>query len=195
MVNNLEDIKPYLKWETADVFYHLQVLKRKKENPMLDSNSYTIKTYYIRSMEELDRKWDEIVSMCESNNARAMINLNKRSFEAIAFHTLRKISEQIFNKKYDSVKSSYDSVCGKYSATGIQKYWLVDIDDTTEIDEELINTINSMEPDPYSEKVLGTIPTKTGYHLVTKPFRLDMILKLYPKLEVKKNNPTNIFIP
>lgn len=37
MINNLNQIKELLNFESEDVFYHLQVLKRKKEHPELGS--------------------------------------------------------------------------------------------------------------------------------------------------------------
>jgi len=49
MVNNFKQIKELLEFESEDDFYHLQILKRKKEYPELGSNSATIKTYYLKS--------------------------------------------------------------------------------------------------------------------------------------------------
>jgi hypothetical protein len=51
MVNNFRQITQLLKFDSEDDFYHLQILKRKKENPELGSNSYVIRTYCIRSKE------------------------------------------------------------------------------------------------------------------------------------------------
>jgi hypothetical protein len=39
MVDNFEIIKSLLQFDSEDDFYHLQILKRKKENPELGSNS------------------------------------------------------------------------------------------------------------------------------------------------------------
>lgn len=47
MINNLELILPLLEFLSEDDFYHLQIIKRKKEHPELGSNSYVVKTYYI----------------------------------------------------------------------------------------------------------------------------------------------------
>lgn len=51
MINNLELIKPLLKFESEDDFYYLQILKRKKdqtpeENALgRNNNARTIKNY------------------------------------------------------------------------------------------------------------------------------------------------------
>jgi hypothetical protein len=127
MVDNFEKIIPLLKFDSEDDFYHLQILMRKKENPHLGSNSYVVKTYYIRSIEYLLNKKDEIINLCEFNNARACINLNRRSFEKIAFHTLKKVTDQIMNKDFKSVRKAYESVCGGFSNEP-EKKWVIDID-------------------------------------------------------------------
>ena len=95
MKDNFEQIEKLLIFDSEDDFYHLQILKRKKENPDIGSNSYVVRTYCIRSKESLMEKRTEITEMCNTHNARAYINLSPRSFEKMAFHTLKKISDII----------------------------------------------------------------------------------------------------
>lgn len=80
MINNLEQIKGLLVFNSEDDFYHLQIIKRKKEHPELGSNSYVVKTYYISSIDYLNKKFEEIQVLCQYHNARSCINLNRRSF-------------------------------------------------------------------------------------------------------------------
>jgi len=127
MVDNFQQIHKLLVFESADTFYHLQIIKRKKEHPELTSNSKIIKTYYVQSHEYLTMKEEEIKLLCQHHNARACINLNQRSFEKTAFQTLAKISNQIMNKDYKSVRKSYESVCGKHSSE-VEKKWIIDVD-------------------------------------------------------------------
>jgi hypothetical protein len=186
-------IKPLLVFDSDDDFYHLQVLKRKKENPELGSNSLVLKTYYINSLEYLNMKYPEIKSMCEFSNARAMINLNRRSFEKIAFQTLRKVSEQIFNKDFRSVRKSYETVCGAYGNEKNKK-WIIDIDNFDKsYDREVQDYINNIQP--IGGKLYVNLPTRNGHHLITKPFRLDLFKQKFPELDVHKDNPCNIYIP
>jgi hypothetical protein len=100
MVDNFKQIADFLTFDNEDDFYHLQILKRKKENPEIGSNSYVIRTYCIRSKEHLIEKMVEIINLCTQHNARAYINLNRRSFERAAFHTLKKVTDIIMNKDY-----------------------------------------------------------------------------------------------
>ena len=110
MVNNFNLISKFLTFESGDDFYFLQILKRKKENPEQTGNSRTIKTYYIDSLEKFFKLEKEIQTLCELHNARAYINLNKRSYEKIAFHHLKKVTDCLLNKDFKSIKDAYNSV-------------------------------------------------------------------------------------
>ena len=39
------------------------------------------------------------------------------------------------------------------------------------------------------------IPSKSGIHLITNPFNLAKFSLKWPRIEIHKNNPTNLYIP
>lgn len=195
MINNFELIKPLLVFDSSDDFYHLQVLKRKKENPDLGSNSYVVKTYYIYSIEYLEKKLPEIISLCEFHNARAYINLSPRSFERIAFQMLKKVTDIIMNKDYKSVRNAYESVAGEFG-NGKHKKWIVDVDS---FDEDYIEKIRKhliefqFQSQENKEPIAIRIPTKNGVHFITKPFDVRLIKLTFPELDIHRNNPTILY--
>lgn len=192
MVDNFEQIKKLLSFGSEDIFYFCQILKRKKEHPELGSNSYVVKTYYIKKLEEMDFYKDEMICLAQHHNARVYISLNARSFERTAFQNLKKIADQILNKDFKSVRKSYSSVCGMVGEG--DKTWIVDIDDTKQA-SPLMMAFISHECEPIGEKVITTIPTKNGIHIITRPFRLDKFKEKYPNIDVHKNNPTILYCP
>lgn len=191
MIDNFEQIKELLTFEYEDEFYYCQILKRKKEHPELDSNSYVVKTYYIKSIEHLERNKGEMICLAEYHNARVYFSLNKRSFEKTCFHTLKKITDQIMNKDYRSALGAFSSVCGMYS-TG-DKTWIVDIDQKGRVSNEILKHIDNCEP--VGDKLISILNTKNGIHLITKPFNLKEFKIKYPNIDVHKNNPTILYIP
>jgi len=196
MVNNTELIIPLLVFDGNDTFYHLQILKRKKEHPELGSNSMVIKTYYISSIEYLHKKLDEIILLCNYHSARACINLNRRSYERLAYHTLRKVTDQLLNKDYRSVRKAYESVCGAHSSE-TNKKWILDIDDPLDTKESATNVLDIAykltSVDPTGDKIITVLPTKNGYHIITKPFNIQAAG--LTKIDIHKDNPTILYIP
>ena len=84
IVDNFDQI---LEFNDPNEFYFLQIVQRKKDGCVTDTgnNGYrTVKTYYIFSREQLERKRAKITELCQSNHARAYITLNKRNAEQVA---------------------------------------------------------------------------------------------------------------
>jgi len=202
MNDNINIIKPLLNFEDEDKFYFLQIIQRKKDHIKgsivgTNNNSRLIKPYYISSEEYLDSVYPEIKLLCEVFNARAGIDLNRRSFKAVGFEVLAKVARQLRNEDYFHVRKSYDTVCGS-TVTETDKRWILDYDEDDlpyKEYKELTSRLNSIRPE--GEKVIETIPSKNGLHIITSPFdvkQAEGILKDF-KLSLHKRNPTNLYIP
>ena len=209
-IDNLNLLTPLLNFESPDDFYYLQILQRKKENPQLGSNSRVIKNYYIKSVDHLEKRYDEIKELCRLFNARASLRLNKRSFEKVAFKALLNISNTMMSRDYDFIGKAYDRACGQSSNEKREKKWIIDIDsDELPWKMDICNFIERCEPITGSKKVLCEIPSKTGVHIITKPFNRfqfskeinEYISSRYQisgfdlNLDIHKDNPTNLYIP
>lgn len=195
MVDNLENIKYLLTFDTEDDFYFLQILQRKKDNPGIGSNSKVIKNYYIDSIEYLENKYDEIKQLCNIFNARASLRLNKRSYEKVAFKSIENMANHLRSRDYKYIAYSYDKACGQL-CNKKDKKWLIDFDFEVKSEdlEKYINIIDQIDP-IREKKYIATIPSKNGFHLITKPFNMEMFKIHFPSLDVHKDNPVNLYIP
>jgi len=193
MINNLDIIKPLLKFENDNHFYFIQILARKKDIKGMVWNNKVIKDYYIYSLESLEKKMDEIIKICGIFEARAYIRLSRRDSMDIAKSMIVELGEAFRNNSFKHLKDIYASVVGK--DTGLDKIRLVDIDDKNQDTIDRIEeTIEWCDPNPGDSKLIVVIPTKNGVHLITKPFNLKQFRETYPDVSVHKNNPTLLFI-
>ena len=200
MINNFQQISKLLQFRSDDDFYHLQIIKRKKDHPEIGSNSLVIKTYYIKSEDHLAKVEPEIIALCDFHGARACINLNRRSFEKMAFHTLKKVTDQIMNKDFKSVRKAYESVCGAY-ANESNKKWIIDIDNIS-IDGfnhqdsmiQLRSRIIELQIEASHLQSMNFIRTKSGIHIISAPFNLQKFREEFPDIDVHKDNPTILYI-
>lgn len=199
MVNNFQAIKPLLNFDSDDDFYHLQIIKRRKENPDMKSNSYALRSYYITSINYLEEIMKDVVAMCHMQTARACLNLNRRSFEKVAMQVMLKVTNQIINKDFKSVRRVYESVCGGCSNEP-KKRWIIDIDT---FDEDYISLVKSAihlaaqrqqdEIIDINTLILATLPTKNGFHIITTPFPMLDFSKKFPGVDIHKDNPTLLY--
>lgn len=193
MIDNFDQINKLLEFDSEDDFYFCQIMKRKKEHPEIGSNSIVIKTYYIKSHQQLEDLREEMTALAEVLDARVYINLNRRSFEKIAFHTMIKISNIMMNKDWNSVKQAYDSVCGA-NHNEKNKKWIIDIDSKADDLYEYYKVIERAEPILEFAKVLAIVNTKNGYHLITRPFDCREFSIVFPLVDIQKNNPTILYV-
>ena len=199
MIDNLKTIKPLLNFNEEGDFYMLYVFKRKKDQPEGERDNHqsvrTIKTYCIESIDHLDRRWDEIVQMCEMFKARAYIHVQKQNHTEVSLNMLADLAIRIKNGSHNQ-KGLFDSTVGQIKTN--EKRWIVDIDTKDEIVvHRVAHIIDKVKPE--GSKLITCIPTKNGYHLITKRFD-TMEFSKYMKLQgdvpdIQKKNPTLLYYP
>jgi hypothetical protein len=209
MINNLEIIKPLLNFEKEGDFYMLYVFKRKKDQPEGERDNHqsvrTIKTYCIESIDHLERRWDEIIKMCEMFKARAYIHIQKQNHFDVSLSMMVDLAQRIQNGQHNQ-KGLFDSVVGQIKTQ--EKRWIIDVDGMSSPSPMMVAFIE-YNCKPITEvkfdeagipigykvgpKVEAVIPTKNGHHLITKKFDVMEFKKQYPDIDIQKKNPTLLY--
>ena len=202
MINNIDLIKPLLNYEKPGEFYMLYVFKRKKDQPESERDNHqsvrTIKTYCIESIDHLDRRWDEIVQMCEMFKARAYIHIQKQNHFDVSLNMMVALAQRIQDGNHNQ-KGLFDSVVGQIKT--VEKRWIVDIDtQSIHIKNMITNIIEGVKPTDNGSKIEAVIPTKNGIHLITKRFDVrDFGTQMKDRGEevpdIQKKNPTLLYYP
>lgn len=211
MINNIELIKPLLNYEKPGDFYMLYVFKRKKDQPEGERDNHqsvrTIKTYCIESIDHLERRYEEIIQLCEMFKARAYIHVQKQNHFDVSLNMMVSLAQRIQNGQH-SQKGLFDSVVGQIKTS--EKRWIIDVDDSLTpsplmvayIEYECL-PITVVEFDKVGipigykvgPKIESIIPTKNGHHLITKKFDVMKFKEKYPNIDIQKKNPTLLFYP
>jgi hypothetical protein len=195
MIDNIEIIKPLLNFDEEGDFYMLYVFKRKKDQPEGERDNHqsvrTIKTYCVDSIEYLDKRYDEIKQLCEMFKARAYIHVQKQNHKDVSLNMMVALAERIRNGQTKQ-QHLFDSVVGQIKTQ--EKRWIVDVDTKLWITAHAIHQyINECRPE--GEKVEAVIPTKNGFHFITKKFDVIEFKNRYPEVEIQKKNPTLLYYP
>jgi hypothetical protein len=173
----------------------LYIFKRKKDQPEGERDNHqsvrTIKTYAVDSIEYLEKRYDEIVQLCEVFKARAYIHIQKQNHKDVAMNMITEIVTRIQSGQINQ-KHVFDSVVGQLKTN--EKRWIVDVDNVDFYElKPIIGFIDSLRPE--GEKVEAIISTKSGYHLITKRFDVKEFEKQYPNIDIQKKNPTLLYYP
>jgi hypothetical protein len=195
-ISNIELIKPLLNFTNEGDFYMLYIFKRKKDQPEGERDNHqsvrTIKTYAVDSIEYLEKRYDEIIQLCEVFKARAYIHIQKQNHKDVAMNMITEIVTRIQSDQINQ-KHVFDSVVGQLKTN--EKRWIVDVDtkDGTQL-LSIMTTISICRPE-VGDKVEAIIPTKSGFHLITKRFDVKEFEKQYPNIDIQKKNPTMLYYP
>ena len=203
MIDNLEIIKSILNFQKKGDFYMLYVFKRKKDQPEGERDNHqsvrTIKTYCVDSIEYLDKRYDEIKQLCEIFNARAYIHVQKQNHSDVSLDMMVSLAERIKNGVKNQ-KGLFDSVVGQIKTN--EKRWVIDIDNVS-IDGfshdkyyiEMREFINELQVEAGKEQGMTFIKTRSGFHIITRPFNVMKFKERYPDVDIQKKNPTVLYVP
>ncbi len=194
MINNLELIKPLLNFEKEGDFYMLYIFKRKKDQSTDKANHQsvrTIKTYCVDDIAYFDTRYEEVIQLCETFKARAYIHIQKQNHKDVAMNMITEIVTRIQSGQINQ-KNVFDSVVGQLKTN--EKRWIIDVDDKDT--KELVRITEVLRATrPEGDKLEAVIPTKSGYHLITKRFDVEMFRNVFPHIDIQKKNPTLLYYP
>lgn len=195
MVNNVDIIRGMISFNDEFDFYFLQILKRRKDNPDMPRDMVVITNYHIESFEQYDSLMPHIINMCESENARAYFRVNRRNYKHLSHHMLKRVVDMVGSGTYKALKGSFDSVCGKYH-NDKDKKWIVDIDweDKHNIDS-VKNELYRLQYVTKRKPMLEVVPSKNGFHFITRPFNLTEFKGRFSNIDVHKDNPCLLYCP
>jgi len=195
IIDNFEQISKLLTFETTDDFYIIEIIKRKKDNSSMLKSEKLLDVYEIGSIEDLEKHKTYIIEKCTEKNARAYIRLNKRSHKKVALEMLRELANRVANDDYN-IRNIYHSTMGKYHSDKNKK-WIIDLDgDDVNLKDDVLKTIIKIRFNYHIEIenfYYEEIPTKNGIHLIVYPFDLAKFKKIYPNIDIHKDNPTILY--
>ena len=186
MTNNFKLIKDFIqaRWggqfdSFTDAFYMVEIIGRAKDNARIVAGNHKFKTYYIRTMEDIDKYENEIKLLCDTLQMRAYISINHKSMKHVTLNTLAEYANRIAQENFDKPYSLFDSCAAKYVERS-EQLWIIDVDKddadwysvngeytVDQLTEYYVGVVESCEP---KKKIVAVIPTKSGKHIITHPF-------------------------
>ena len=208
MTDNFKLIKEFIQSQFGgqfdsftNVFYMIEIIRRHKDNNNFKDHKF--KTYYIRTIEDLDKYEDEIKTVCDIFNMRAYISVNHKSMKHITLNTIAEYANRVAHDNFDKPYSLFDSCATKYVEHS-EQLWIVDVDkedidiNNISIDDLVDNYIKVIESCEPKNKIVAVIPTKSGKHIITHKFNISEFMKRVNNSKqiddfVKKNNFTLLY--
>ena len=186
-------------------FYFVQILVRGKDGNNVNGNNKNrlVRYYVVRSAEKLMEIEPEVKERCRLHNARAYIHPTPRDDKEVAAVMLKDAVKEFTDGNYHMFRRLYSTACGKSFVAG-KKLFIVDLDKeqlsemSVEKFADIIATCRGSGGEG-ADKVVAEIPTKSGWHLICKPFDVGQFettleFKGITAPDVHKNNPTVLYV-
>lgn len=191
----------------TDAFYTIEIIGRVKDNARIIAGNNKFKTYYIKTIKDLDNYENEIKLLCDTLNMRAYISVNHKSMKHVTLNTMAEYANRIAQDNFTKPYSVFDSCAAKYAERSDQ-LWIIDVDKEDAyyyslnapmtVDDLVDNYIKIVETCEPKKKVVAVIPTKSGRHIITHPFNTVEFMNKAPRNKtveslIKKNNLTLLY--
>jgi hypothetical protein len=165
-IDNFDFFSDYLKVNGIDeenVWWRVQILKRKKENPEMKKNSSTVRTFFFSSSEEFELLKEKIMSVCEINNARAYIDLNGKNIRLVMHEVIDVANALIKTGQFRKSSGIFENAYGSLKVCHGKAKWLVDVDDN--VTREMVAAFLANREIPHD-----TVNTPNGQHFIVPRF-------------------------
>lgn len=208
MTNNFKLLREYLQSEGLlegnykglnDLYYTVELIRRGKDHPDCPAANYRFKNYYIDSLSRLDRYEEEIIKLCDVLKLRAYISVNRKSYTKVLKDTVVESARRVASGDFKRPYNIWESCSGKCVLHKNVRF-IVDIDEELVNNTDYyINVINTLcDPLNVNNKILLTVPTKSGCHLVTSGFNIKVFKETLAEQgisipEIKKNHLTLLY--
>lgn len=187
MIDNFDLIKPLFYFNESNyMFFHCQIVRRAKDHKPNKVKEKTLKTYIIRSKEQLEELKEEIVLLCEHFGARAYINVSGKDFELVNKSMLSTLADSVLLNNVCAI-NPYKILTRTLGTTHSRNpRWVIDIDDIS-LKDSIIKWLD--DTFTVNTKYLhATIPTVQGEHLIVEPFNVEAFNESFPQVDVHKNS-------
>lgn len=208
MTDNFERFRPFMQLpeeDGGDAYYVIELVRRGKDCPDLPAANYHFKNYYINTLKKYDSVQEEIRTLCRTLRLRAYVSVNRKSFRQVTMNTIAEMSRRAaiddFRRPYAVFESCSDKFVDKDD-----KHWVVDVDNCSVFGKlgerskawDCRDVISVCKPT--GEKIELVMPTRSGVHLITKPFDVQHFKELCERgfgwnetPEIKRNHLTLLY--
>ena len=201
-VNNIEFLHNFLDFTNEHTCYRIQIIKRRKDagNEEMKTGEKLIRFYYIFSMADYDKLIGKIIDQCETKNARAYLEINPKSYVAVAKKLMVILAQYAEQNNYRTYEGAYHKAYGQCNS--LFKKFILDVyelnNEKLRLDLIQILYDNRKLYCKNEGSALIINNTLNGYHIIFDPVRMD---KLYDSLrefgfndkDVKKNGMTLLY--
>lgn len=176
-------------------FFLIFLSQRKKDIPDLGKQRRILTHLCVDSEVGFVRYKAYVVDVCQRLNARAYIYYMPRRYADVQVAMIQELAQRLTGPCANRGLAQVFESCAAKCVAREHRTWLVDIDVKDEaVLQEVRDFIND-ECVPLGDKIVDVMETRSGYHLITRPFHLLSFQARYPDIDLHRNAATLLYAP
>ena len=170
--------------------YVVELISRGKDNPDMPAANRHFKNYYFPCLDKFQQYEPEIKAVCDALHMRAYVSVNYKMYDQVLKDLVAESARHVAEGNVGKPYAIYEHCSGKYVNRKDKKY-NIDVDEEhMQYFDEILNHV--------SEHVIIVVPTKSGKHIITKPFNVYAFQNHFKNkynidVDVKKNHLTLLY--
>lgn len=188
-LNNYDNIIKYIPEVTNGNFLFLQIVRRQKDIKDKKVREASLYSKLIYNQNQLEDIMPMIISICESMQARAYINLTPKSNEVLQKNLAQQFVKEVCENTQTYPTRTFNKVVGSLEGKRNERYWMLDIDNEGEHAVTLAQYDNIIEWVTDEGVLVDEIQSPHGIHVIVKPFNLKKWKEdNMPNIDIHKNS-------
>lgn len=184
-IDNFENIKTILQFKPGKYAF-ITIYQRKKDNPTLTEQMHAVKHYYIDSYKSLDKVKNEIITLCETFNARAYITYSlrdKSNFIPNILSELSNVAKCDMNRlNFEKLAATSGNILRTTKPNRNDGYLMIDVD--SEYGKEILPSFMNVLQSCDAENII-TLPSVTGIHVLIDKINTYKLKNVFDKMNDK----------
>lgn len=178
--------------------YQVELIERKKDGVKTsgaNNSARRIASYFIESKAQWEKLKPRIKDIADSRpGVRVYINPNKKKASKCLLQLNMDLAERLQHKAFTGISKLQDTAVAKTKPSRNGEVWIIDLDS----DDEFWDRRDELK-EMIKEHTIVVLPSKSGEHVLTKPFNqekflLDFSVKFGVKKDlIKFNSLTNLY--
>lgn len=176
IINNFDLFEQsILKYDTDNIgdpyVYQIDLIERKKDGVKTsgaNNSARRITSFYPEDKKQWEKYKHRIMDLCNSRpGLRAYINPSRKRASKILLQLNMEVAQRLQDKAYTGQNKLYPSAIAKCKPDRNDTLWILDIDpDDPFTVEDILWYFEDFFPSP----IVTTLPSKSGVHVITRPF-------------------------
>lgn len=178
-INNFYQLENLLEFKEGSYYKFIALIRAKDNSGVIDTKErgeIFVRQWFVDSQTSLLKYREDMINLCKATGARLYVTTDRKSVKKTVFKMLEQLQDIIKQFVFGSYSCVSLRKLSKFSSSASSlaecsdgpKYWLIDIDNTDGISNDIVDQLSQDFEYIFHDKKIIRFKTVNGWHLLIK---------------------------